>query len=85
MSKRLGIPFPVTKVRSYYDEIVDVLLDAVQNHELLSVDRILGLQEKIVEANPGVRRGAFGDDAVMSYPEVRRTPSSYTKYLFLPG
>ena len=44
VSKRLGIPFPVTKVRSYYDEVVDVLLDAVQNHELLSVDRILGLQ-----------------------------------------
>ena len=64
IAKRLGIPFPMARTKTYYDGVAEVLLDAVQNHEPLTIDRILSWQEKIVEADPGVKRGVFRDDAV---------------------
>ena len=64
IAKRLGIPFPVTKTKTYYDGIVDVLLDAIQNHDPLTIKRILAWQKKIVELNPGIKRGMFRDDCV---------------------
>lgn len=50
--------------KSYYDGITDVLLDTVTNHCELSVDRILSWHKKIVDGNPGIRKGSFRDGSV---------------------
>ncbi len=64
VARRLGLPFPDSGTRTYYDGIVDVLFDAVQNHEPLTAERILSWQSRIVEADPLVRKGVFRDDTV---------------------
>ena len=64
IAKRLDIPFITNKTKSYYDGIVDVLLDAAQNHSKLTIDRILSWQKRIVAENPGVKKGTFRDDSV---------------------
>lgn len=64
IAKRLGIPYAVKNTKSYYDGITDVLFDAVTNHCELSVDRILYWHKKIVDGNPGIRKGSFRDGSV---------------------
>ena len=59
IAKRLDIPSPDTNTKVYYDGIADILLDAVQNHEKLTIDRILSWHKKVVENNPGIKRGEF--------------------------
>ena len=59
IAKRLDIPSLDTNTKVYYDGIADILLDAVQNHEKLTIDRILSWHKKVVENNPGIKRGEF--------------------------
>lgn len=64
VAKRLGHPFQNVKTKPYYDGLVEVLLDAVQNHEPLTADRILAWHKKVVSMEAGVSRGIFRTDSV---------------------
>ena len=62
--RRLGLPYHAERTSAYYDNVSDVLLDAVENHDDLTLERLLSWHRKIVEINPGVKRGCFRSDAV---------------------
>ena len=64
IAKRLGIPYPVKSTKAYYDGIADVLCDAVENHEPLTIERLLSWHKKISVETPGIKRGLFRDDSV---------------------
>ena len=56
VAKRLNIPSPDTNTKIYYDGIADTLFEAVQNHEKLTVNRILSWHSKVIENNPGIKK-----------------------------
>ena len=64
VARRLGLPFPISTTKTYYDGIADVLMDAVHNHAPMTIERILDWQGKIVEGEPGVGKAVFRHDAV---------------------
>lgn len=57
ISKRLGLPFYKRETKEYYDEITDVILDAVTNHEDMTLDRLLKWHSKIVSNEAGIKKG----------------------------
>ena len=65
ISRRLGFPSTTGKPKGYYDGIAEAILDAVQNHGKLTIERLLSWHRRIVEINPGVKRGAFRNDSVI--------------------
>ena len=64
IAKRLGIPYPAKSTKAYYDGIADVICDAVENHEPLTIERLLFWHKKISAETPGIKRGLFRDDSV---------------------
>ena len=64
ISRRLDFPSTTGKPKGYYDGIAEATLDAVQNHGKLTIERLLSWHRRIVEINPGVKRGAFRNDSV---------------------
>ena len=64
VAKRLDLPYVTRNTKTYYDGIVDVLLDAVENHNNLTLDRLFSWHRKIVEDTPGIKKGCFRDDDV---------------------
>ena len=59
VAKRLGIPYPVKETRPYIDGITAVLLDALQNHSPMTVERLFSWHGDIVAGTPGVVGGRF--------------------------
>ena len=55
--KRIGRLGKEIRTKAYYDGLVNVLFDAVENHSPITLERILSWHEKIIERGVPVKRG----------------------------